>query len=235
MFTVVDQHPRVPGNRHVFTHPPPSPVTEPQNVFNVFIGLIAILGVVAFGLTLSNNVATNDRFSKLDVKFTQKCVEVLELQTLANRTEGAGASLATGAIVSVLHQAAVPFAFEAWDDADFWSLTNATNIYLPSDGRYALGLESAPPVFPNTALAFVVRITKNDGLTSTDVCEFFTASDPTDSYISTYGYCERELVKAADNRLQVILVSTGASSFVRVKFSIRRLGDKTGAGITAPP
>jgi len=194
--------------------------------------------IALISLNVTQNITElTEQVNELELQMIQKCVELIALQTQTNQT-GAGVNVATlPTTVSVSNLQQVPFSTELWDDADFWSPANSTRIFIPFDGRYAIGIQfqHTSTVLNNRATAIEVFL--NNGATSASVCIFFTAIFDQTSQVSLYGYCERELLKDDLNYLTAVLRTydvAGVTPNVNLKLSVRNIGTITGTGISPP-
>lgn len=175
--------------------------------------------------------------------------EILELQILTNQT-GAGVSLFTnisivGNPTCALYNENCTYIFntELWDDADYFDANvHYERVYIPEDGRYAIGWRSFqlfdnPPT--NQQFDYVINFFNNASLpynAGFPSCTFgsdFYAVGSTTKAVSA-GYCEVELRRDYGNYLTVNLVSFGVvdtPTFTNNHFTVRRIGDMTGPGI----
>jgi len=196
---------------------------------NVVLALVAIIAVVALILILLFQHNLNTRIQTNQVQMTQKCVEVLELQTLTNQTGNgvlvvaAPQTFGTSSFVC-LSGCLLEWGTERWDDADFFDVaTDPTAISIPQDGRYAIAVNC------QVRCAFILadvgeECGPGNFIIRTDLCKGGTSCDPgfseslplqcntgqdsfrapssMDDGHSLVGYCELELRKETNNYLQ---------------------------------
>jgi len=205
---------------------------------------------------LSYENFTNDitelqiRALELDQQITQKCVEILQLQIMnANQTQEPGAVMSishTGFDNSVVfaHNQLAYFTTELWDDANYWFPANRSYIYIPSDGRYAIGMQyrhntDGPASNARTA-ALTLRYNNETHFQTlqTFYTSTFPFATPGLAKPTIYAYYELELIKgdaATFLSFLVTIQAPGGTPWSRgphFQVSIQRLGNITGVGIT---
>lgn len=230
-----------------------------QNVFNFFSIIVGALGVAAFILVLLSKDdinrltlqlpnqqiedletllnSTHTQVVILQQQLTQKCVEVLELQILANATTttSVGVSVGYNSVDGdpIVANQSISFTSEYWDDANFWSLNDTSSIFIPSDGRYAIGVVLIQQMLslPILTAQVTLRSTAIGGGSGIFFLRLPVPAEIVSSDSSLYIYFEEEIQKQTDNALG-FEVDVNMASFVEIRMSVRKIGPMTGPGIT---
>ena len=214
----------------IYTAAAAGPFAAAMGAINAVVAVFACLGLAGF---VAHTVQFDQLRGELTMQkamLTQKCVEVIELQTLTNQT-GLGASLAlpNGVALGGPFGGPVNWVEELWDDANFWDPSEPEKIRLPGSGRYAFGLNCiASTVATEFDAVMAIELYESDDPFGPvkAICAFPTV--PTQNIFA--GYCEAEV--AVQNGNFVSILSPGSRvTNLYCRFTVRRVGPLIGTGI----
>lgn len=214
----------------------------------LILALLTIVGLVVFYVLVGTDTVENtDMIADLKAS-------VLQLQICKNGTKDGvsvhsdsiniqGGGCPVGAPFSNCRKPGSPcmatacvqdFDTELWDDANFWNPGTPNRVFIPRDGRYAIGVQCS--IFTTSVDKVTIFAGLVDDVPSpTGILLCKTANINPPLFTSNSVYCEAEIQKQAANSIVVTLKSeAGTPVSSRCTLSVRQLGPLTGIGYGFP-
>ena len=109
--------------------------------------------------------------------------------------------------------------------ADMWSPATNTEIFLPKDARYAVGVHCVNSPADAITYDFTIEVDFTNGVQQRPICSG-TSVNRDDATVVIY--CEVALQKQVDNRLIAYLTTGDAVYLTMCRMNVREIGSANG-------